>query len=244
MIPLSVFIQCALRDSAGYPLHRHEAYEIIQFIQGTGTLFTPDARYSYGPGSIFIIPPGVLHGSESHSPTRRFWLQGEFRSLFHFSQPVCLCDNSEGEGAALFRMILRNRLGDREYLDALCAAYGRFVLHDLRLEDQMARAVDSVVQQISEKLMDPEFSPTQALRDTGYAEDYIRACFHQRTGRTPGQFLTELRIGQARELMELYGDALSLAQVAEQCGYTDYAYFSRKFRQITGTSPRTWRSKR
>jgi len=239
---MSVFVQCALRDFPGMPLHKHPQVEFIHFLQGEGTLYTRKKRYSYSPGTIFIVPPGVEHGSESVSPTVRFWLQAELPFLVNLSEPVMLSDNSEGEGAALSRMILRNRFGDPEYLDALCTAYGRFALHDLRLEDDLARAVEQVVRRISAGCSDPEFSTAAALRETGYAEDYIRARFHAQTGRTPGRFLTELRIQQARELLESYGDALSLAQVAEQCGYTDYAYFSRKFRQITGKSPRDWKS--
>ena len=31
-----------------------------------------------------------------------------------------------------------------------------------------------------------------------------------------------------------------VAEIAEKCGYTDYIYFSRKFKQITGKSPRAY----
>lgn len=240
---MPIFVNCALRDFPGMPLHKHPQVEIIHFLQGEGTLYTREARYSYSPGTIFILPPGVEHGSDSISPTVRFWLQAELPFLMNLSRPVVFSDNSEGEGAALARMILRNRYGDPDYLDALCAAYGRFALHDLRLEDDLARAVEQVIRRISEGCSDPEFSPAAALRESGYAEDYIRAHFHARLGRTPGRFLTELRIRLARELMETYGDRLSLAQVAEQCGFNDYAYFSRKFRQVTGLSPREWKSR-
>ena len=239
---MSVFINCALRDFPGMPLHKHPHVELIHFLQGEGTLYTREKRYHYSPGTIFILPPGVEHGSESESPTVRFWLQADLPFLHHLSEPVVLSDNPEGEGAALARMILRNQFGDPEYRDALCAAYGRFVLHDLQLENDMTRAVEQVIRRISDGCSDPEFSTAAALRETGYAEDYIRAHFHARTGKTPGRFLTELRIRQARELMEIYGDGLSLARVAEQCGFTDYVYFSRKFRQITGVSPRLWRN--
>jgi len=240
---MSIFVQCALRDFPGYPMHRHEHTELIQFLQGEGTLYTKEKRFHYQPGTIILLPPGTEHGSESESPTQRFWLQADLPFLPNLSGPVVCSDNSEGEGAALCRMILRNQFGDPEYLDSLCTAYGRFALHDLRLENDLTRAVEQVIRRISAGCADPEFSTAGALRETGYAEDYIRAHFHARTGKTPGQFLTELRIRQARELMEIYGDGLTLSQVAEQCGYTDYVYFSRRFRQITGLSPRQWKSR-
>ena len=62
------------------------------------------------------------------------------------------------------------------------------------------------------------------------------------TGKTPVEFLTDVRIRHACFLMEFYGETLSLGQVAEQCGYNDYVYFSKKFKQAVGLSPRAYQT--
>ena len=32
----------------------------------------------------------------------------------------------------------------------------------------------------------------------------------------------------------------ALIEIAEKCGYTDYVYFSKKFKSVTGVAPRTY----
>jgi AraC-like DNA-binding protein len=83
------------------------------------------------------------------------------------------------------------------------------------------------------------------LTKSGYAEDYIRAKFREITGYTPVEFLTKVRISQACSLIDMYGNSLQLSEIAEKCGYTDYVYFSRRFKALTGISPREYlRSKK
>ena len=77
--------------------------------------------------------------------------------------------------------------------------------------------------------------------ESGYAEDYIRAHFKRITGKTPNEFLSGIRIKRACFLIETYRDSLSLSQISEQCGYTDYVYFSKKFKSVTGMSPKEYK---
>jgi len=42
-------------------------------------------------------------------------------------------------------------------------------------------------------------------------------------------------------LIDLYRSTLSLQEIAERCGYTDYVYFSKKFKEVTGVSPRDYK---
>ncbi len=50
----------------------------------------------------------------------------------------------------------------------------------------------------------------------------------------------EVRINNACFLIDTYKHLLSLSEIAEKCGYTDYIYFSRRFKQITKVSPRKY----
>lgn len=59
--------------------------------------------------------------------------------------------------------------------------------------------------------------------------------FQQYTGKTVKAFITELRIGEATKIINT-GD-LSLQEIAEKVGYTDFSTFYRNFIQITGVSP-------
>jgi len=65
------------------------------------------------------------------------------------------------------------------------------------------------------------------------------ALFRQLTGRSPQQYLIELRVSNARQLLRETN--LSIGEVARRVGYEDALYFSRLFARYTGKSPRVFR---
>ena len=69
----------------------------------------------------------------------------------------------------------------------------------------------------------------------GFNATYFSTLFKKETGQNFMDYLTELRIGRAKEL--LCGEEMSVQDVAEQVGYRDLKYFSRLFKKLTGVSP-------
>lgn len=84
---------------------------------------------------------------------------------------------------------------------------------------------------------DPLFDVTALLNLSGYTEDYIRAEFKKMIGLSPIGYMTKLRVEHAKKLFQIYGSSLTVAQVAEVCGFEDPIYFSRRFKQFIGVSP-------
>ena len=63
--------------------------------------------------------------------------------------------------------------------------------------------------------------------------------FHAATGCTPQEYLIRMRLDEARLL--LLKEDLTVAEVAQQSGFTDSNYFSRLFRRKNGLTPREYR---
>lgn len=63
--------------------------------------------------------------------------------------------------------------------------------------------------------------------------------FKSRTGKTFSEYLNDMRIDFACKLLN--GTALPVSQIAYESGYNSMSYFNRKFRDIMGTSPNTYR---
>ena len=105
----------------------------------------------------------------------------------------------------------------------------------------MQRSVQTIISEISQHAFDSQIDLALILRESGYSEDYIRSCFKETTGKTPNEFLTEIRIKHACFLIGMYHDELSLSEISERCGYLDYIYFSKKFKAIMGMSPREYK---
>ena len=64
---------------------------------------------------------------------------------------------------------------------------------------------------------------------------YISQLIKSETGLNYTQYITELRIGKAKEL--LTSSELSLAEISEAVGFNDYFYFIKKFKREVGVTP-------
>jgi AraC family transcriptional regulator len=69
--------------------------------------------------------------------------------------------------------------------------------------------------------------------------NHFGRCFKRSTGDTPYQYLTRLRLEEAKRLM--LTAQRSLAEIALACGFGDQSHFTRTFTRNVGMSPAAWR---
>ncbi len=82
----------------------------------------------------------------------------------------------------------------------------------------------------------------QALaRELNVSYSSFRHTFQQHTGSSPHQYLLELRLVRARNL--LTQTTHSVKEIAQQTGFEDEHYFCRFFKMKTGLTPGKWRSR-
>lgn len=77
----------------------------------------------------------------------------------------------------------------------------------------------------------------------GYNKIYISNVFSEVKGIPPSKYLARLRIRKAIEMMRDHPD-MPLKQIAENVGYEDALYFSRVFKNATGSSPKEYKGTR
>lgn len=77
-------------------------------------------------------------------------------------------------------------------------------------------------------------------RQMGLSAESFRKQFARLAGRPPARYRMERLIDRASELMR--NPALRDRQIAESLGFCDEFYFSRRFKAITGQSPRQFRA--
>lgn len=219
------------------PSHKHKSWEIIVIIEGEGALRFHEKETPLSAGKIIIVPPGILHETIPQNSFSRIYINGDFDRIFGIEYPTVITDNEEREGITLTKMIYQNRHCAPEYSAALITALEQFILQRLKMDNKIIIAINDIINQITLNFHDCNFNMCMCLKSSGYAEDYIRAHFKKHTGKTPTEFLTEVRISHAKQLMDFYKGTLLLFEIAEKCGYTDYVYFSRKFKDVTGISP-------
>lgn len=67
----------------------------------------------------------------------------------------------------------------------------------------------------------------------GVSETHFRRLFKGYTGRSPRQFITSLRINEAKRLL---AGGVAIKQAAAMVGYDDVFYFMRVFKKVTGVT--------
>lgn len=90
---------------------------------------------------------------------------------------------------------------------------------------------------IEQHFCDPALEPSSVARAIGVSERYLQKIFSERQ-ETVSATIRNRRILEARRLLANRAQLrLSVTQIAYAVGFSDPAYFSRVFRQVTGVAP-------
>jgi two-component system response regulator YesN len=87
--------------------------------------------------------------------------------------------------------------------------------------------------------IDPELSLNQVAAQVNLSPSHFSVVFSQETRQTFKEYLTEIRIKRAKQLLRM--TTLRAAEISYQIGYSDPHYFSSVFRKNTGLSPTSFR---
>ncbi len=86
-----------------------------------------------------------------------------------------------------------------------------------------------------------QFHISDIAQELGYHPAYINRVFKKHTGKSIRDYVLEFRLNTSIELLSTLD--VSLAELSALCGFTNYHYFSRCFKQKFGVSPIKWKSK-
>lgn len=225
---------------SSYPLHAHNQYEIIYYLRGCGNLKTEARDFPFEPGTVIIVPPGIYHGSHSDSVFKNISVSGDFESLIKLKE-VAVIGNAGEEGDFFARRIYSDRYENNEYLYSLCNTYVLYLIRFLSERNTtMELCVNRIISDISHNAFSADFCISKQLYKSGYAEDYIRQQFKIHTGKTPTEFLNEIRIKRACYLIGVYGNGYSFGEISQKSGYSDYSYFLKCFKKQIGMPPKKY----
>lgn len=99
--------------------------------------------------------------------------------------------------------------------------------------------LEKIVNLVKENYANPLYSLTDIVKEMGMSKATLSRRLKSITDKTPMEILTEYRLNLAKKLLA-DGDK-SVSDVAYAVGFNDPSYFSRRFKEIFGTSPKSAR---
>jgi AraC-like DNA-binding protein len=237
------FVSIGMSAAAGplIKMHSHQdTWEILFYTGGSGVVTVGREDIPFAPGKIVFMPPRVEHAEKGDGEFACIYLQMR-RYAGAPGRVPAYDDDPGGSAETLARMINREyhlkapnwRRVTQELLDLLLLYFKRW--DAAKPSDPMA---DELRSTMVEHLHDPDFDVGKALDGMPVSSEHMRRVFKKETGKTPLQYLTDLRIDEARHVLAT--GTLSVKQVAQRVGIRDALYFTRLFTRATGVSPREY----
>lgn len=198
----------------------------------------PSHVYTYGPGEgqtwreLFLIYP-----ESTLSAWRALCLYHPDSKTWGISNPGAL---EKRIAAVLQALEQRESDGMADVIDRLCEL---LVLESQRpAPPRDLSPVHARLYELREQIdlhPEREFDFQHKARQCGCSYSAFRRDWKSLFGQSPGRYLAERRMQEARRL--LVESPLAIGEIASRLGFADPLYFSRRFHQHTGWSPREYR---
>ena len=110
------------------------------------------------------------------------------------------------------------------------------ILHRLHIQtEQNYGIIEPAIRLIENNYTDAELSNSDLANVCNISEVYFRRLFKYQYGITPRQYIIDIRIQKAKQLLS--DGALKVSAVAEKCGFANQYHFCRVFKDKTGLTP-------
>lgn len=100
--------------------------------------------------------------------------------------------------------------------------------------------IQPAIERIRSDFTQKDLSIAQLCTLCGISEAYFRRIFVKKFGVSPKEYIINLRINYAKNLLK--SGQFSVSETAEFCGYSEECHFSREFTKRTGLNPKKYRN--
>lgn len=224
--------------------HCHKLWEIVYYTEGSGTVNIDGQLVPFCAGDLFAFPPNIPHFDYSDEGFTNYHFNFSDEE-FNYKTYQKIHDTEDHAMLTLLKLMHKEyylkRPNYEKIMDSLYEAL-RHYLFSFTEKTYENGYVSTVINEIIANLSNPDYNVNQTLDAIPLNNGYLRKLFEKETGKTPLQYLLWKRMLAAKRLLRSQAESgLTIKEIAYMCGYSDYYYFSRVFKQETGTSPRFWR---
>ncbi len=233
-----------------------DEFQMIYITKGSGTFESSCTKnIAIGEGTIFFLFPGEWHRFRPEQLTGwdSYWVgfKGKFaenlvvNGYLSVNKPVVKVGFND-EIVSLYQRILEagneERAGYQQYISGIVIhllGYIYYRAKDNHYEDKViVKKIDKARVLIREQIND-NVSPEAIAKDLAMTYSWFRRLFKQYTGLAPAQYIAQLRLQRAKELLST--TSKSVKEIAVEMNYESVDYFSTQFRRQTKMTPTQYR---
>ena len=244
-----------IRNSRGIPLTKMRSYDnfaLVYWLEGSGRM-----KVGTGPimkcraGDMLFLYPGVPHGygagpgerwSEFYvvfnGPVFEFWRQRGLLNVEHAMQRLVPMTKWLPQLEAVVGPGLPSSATGMLQRVCRLQKFLAEIVQEPKMEDAVVPWLEMAM---NELVAGTGTAPSVLARKLGLSYETFRKEFTRQTGCPPARYRMRRLIEQAGVLM--IERHLSNKELAETLGFCDEFHFSRRFREVTGKSPREFRAR-
>lgn len=257
-----------ISTSIDYPMHWHNAVEILYVLDGTSVINVNAQKYTLSTGDILFIAAGDIHDFSTTPKDKNMIIQFDLNILENFdimnmlkpfisrTTKIAFSENEQLSGELLNQMLFikneyqKKAFGYELYLNA--RIYDILVLIARNYTDSITEQsqhsdlkrvagfnkLNKAFQFIEENYKDP-ISLKEVAYASGFSEYYFSRLFNDVTEKTFSTYLNEIRIRKAEKILSK--DDASITDAAHEAGFNSMVTFNRMFKKIVGCTPTAYK---
>ena len=225
-----------------HPERSIETYEWIVMTEGEAQIEEDGKQYDLQKGSVLLLEPGKLHRGTKLSQKRVsfYWIHFRAEDAFKAEKCFSLCDPYEV--SLLCRQLLH--YSQKQYPADAADALLAVLFYELKRQGGGgAAATGALATRVREWIrinVDRSLEVGDVAAHFGYHADYLSRVFQQAFGHGLKAEIDACRMRRIKHLL-LESD-LTLYEIADRVGMTDYKLFLKFFKYHEGMTPSEFRA--
>jgi len=221
-------------------------YEAMLFTKNGGYFVVDGEKFDISKGTVRFIKPGQEIYSKKYKDAYVIYFNVE-ETGFNLidSIPTKHICSDYSENLSLFQSIIKCFInsGNNNYLiyTFLFKLIHNFIFDSKNVNDKLRIGDSAVLAAINyiEYNYTYQITLTDIAKNVNLHPNYFHKLFKNKTGQTPFEYLTELRLNTASDM--LITTTHTISEIAFQCGFDNPSYFICVFKKKKGITPNRFR---
>ncbi len=222
--------------SNAFKLHNHSCYEIVFFLEGSGRVVIGDNEYPINANTYCIIAPNTPHIECMEGYGEIAFIGFEQKSGGYKLQEGVYYDRRRV--LPLFEGVFDEYKSQSVGFEMATKAYLELLLLDAIRNDTATenKCKDlNFIKTYIEQHFDQKIDFASLALLAGYSNDYFRHIFRKRFGVSPQQYMIDIRLRKADEMLR--GTNKTCTEIAYCCGFSNSGQMSVMYKKKFGISP-------